>query len=323
MDSTDSFLSSPKYGYDFVVSTTQASINSDLLLFLSESQQPVQFLCFLADEDGNPTNMISLEDLLKLTDNINPFEIPAGTDYNDKSIQALTAARFMVGIQIQIGLPPGVMPKNLPAIVDLGDDAKTVTFNMFCSQFTVIENTPGNGWTQGSWNVWSQPSGDPWYVQANVNLVMKSLNEELDTPYLNNHPELQAQLKAQLTNLSGTAFSLQQLLFDLENAVLQTVSRFEGIPAGSQAEGILQRLFVSIYSDITNDFGLPLVSVAVVATTPDPSQLQMTDFERQVSPLKDSNGAVIPSPNAPRTSLRFLQWNFQSHQQRFLRMTRP
>ncbi|PYH95696.1 hypothetical protein BO71DRAFT_473594 [Aspergillus ellipticus CBS 707.79] len=302
MDASDSFLSSAKYGYDFVVSTTQASINSDLLLFLSESQQPVQYLCFLADDSGNPSNMVALEEVLKLTDNINPFEIPDGTDYADDRITKITEARFMVGIQLQMGLPPGVRPKDLPGVVDLGDDAKTVTFNMFCSQFTVIENTPGNSWTKGTWNVWSQPSGDPWYVQVDVDLVVADLDKELDTPYLNNHPDLKAQLKAQLMNLSSTAFSLQQLLFDLENAVLQSVPRFEGIPAGSQAETILQRSFVSIYSDMANNFGLPLVSVTAVTSAPDPSQLQMTSFEREVSPLKDRNGVVIPSPTALQKS---------------------
>lgn len=302
MDATGSFLSSAKYGYDFVVSTTQASINSDLLLFLSESQQPVQYLCFLSDETSNPTNMITLEELLKLTGNINPFDISADTEYADERITKLTAARFMVAIKIQMGLPPGVMPKNLPAIVDLGDDAKNIKFNMFCSQFTVIENTPANGWTPGTWNVWSQPSGDPWYVQVNVDLVMADLDEELDTPYLNNHPNLKAQLQARLMDMSSMAFSLQQLLFDLDNAVLQTVPRFEGIPEGSQAESILQRSFVSIYSDIANNFGLPLVSVTAITETPDPSELQMTSFERQVSPLKDSNGVVIASPSALQKS---------------------
>ncbi|PWY82154.1 hypothetical protein BO70DRAFT_379664 [Aspergillus heteromorphus CBS 117.55] len=309
MDADSSFLSSPKYGYDFVVSTTQASINSDLLLFLSESQQPVQYLCFLADDTGNPTNMVTLEEVLKLTDNVNPFDIPAGTDYSDARITKVTAARFMVGVQIQMGLPPGVLPKNLPSIVDLGDDAKTVKFNMFCSQFTVIENTPGNAWTSGVWSVYSQPSGTPWYVQVNVDLVMKDLDKELDTPYLNNHPELKAQLKAQLMNLSSTAFSLKQLLFDLSNAVLETVPRFEGVPEGSQAEAILQRSFVSIYSDLANSHGLPLVSVtADVTGTPDPSQLQMTSFEREVNPPKDSTGAVIPSPTALQKSATTLDY---------------
>ncbi|KAJ6186636.1 hypothetical protein N7519_007937 [Penicillium mononematosum] len=275
MDATDSFLSSAKYGYDFVVSTTQASINSDLLLFLSESQQPVQYLCFLADGNSSPTKMITLEELLRLTDNINPFEISAGTNYADERIKKLTAARFMVGIQIQMGLPPGVMPKNLPAIVDLGDDAKNVKFNMFCSQFTVIENTLAmrGPWEHGMSGV-SRPETH----------------------------DLKAQLKARLNNLSSTAFSLQQLLFDLDNAVLQTVPRFEGIPEGSEAETILQRSFVSIYSDIASNFGLPLVSVTAITGTPDPSQLQMTSFERQVSPLKDSNGVVIASPSALQKS---------------------
>jgi hypothetical protein len=49
---------------------------------------------------------------------------------------------------------------------------------------------------------------------------MKDLDKSLDTPYFNTHPDEKLALQRQLENLSATAFSLQQLLFDLDNAAL-------------------------------------------------------------------------------------------------------
>ncbi|KAJ2995714.1 hypothetical protein NUW58_g1195 [Xylaria curta] len=293
-----SYLSSPKYGYDFVVATTQASINSGLAAFLAEGDQPTLYLCFLVDPlTGNPTDEVTLEELLDKTNGINPFDIPAGTPYTDPRIAPLTTALFCVGIKIQIGLPPGIAPKNLPPIVSLGSNASNVVFNLFCSEFTVIQNQPPSGWgSTGTWNVWSQPSGQPWYITTHVNLVMADLDKELDTPYFNSHPDEKAALKRQLENLSATAFSLQQLLFDLDNAALQDVPTFGGIPPNSNADIVLQKSFTSIYSKAAKERGWPLLSVTATVQSPDPSQLQLTSFERQVSQLKDYNGVVIPNP---------------------------
>ena len=205
-----SYLSSSKYGYDFVVSTTQASINSDLLAFLDQEDMPELYLCFLADPTtGDPTEQISLDDLKTQTGGIDPFQIPADTPYNDDQITALTQARFIIGIRIQMGLPRNVEPKSLQPVT-LGDDARRVGFRMYCRELDVIQNTPANGWgSTGAWNVWSQPSDEAWSLETEVNLVTQDLDKDLDTPYLNNNPDLKAQLESQLENLSGTAFSLQ------------------------------------------------------------------------------------------------------------------
>lgn len=56
MATIQSYLSSPQSGYDFVLSTTQASINSNLLQYLDEEDQPEPYICFLADpETSNPS----------------------------------------------------------------------------------------------------------------------------------------------------------------------------------------------------------------------------------------------------------------------------
>ena len=297
MDATSSYLTAPQYGYDFVLSTTQASINANLLQYLDESDQPEQYICYLADPDtGNPAEQITLEDLIAKS-GFNPFDIPDQADTTGDAIKALTAQRFLVGIRIRIGLPPDVEFSKLPTVVTLGDDVKQVRFNMLCSDFTVIQNSPPNGWGGGGrWDVWSQPDGDFWSVSTNVNLKIADLDNELSTPYFQNHPQEKQAILDQLKNLSGSAFSLQQLLFDLDNASLQSNTSFGGIDPASNAYVILQKSFINLWSKAAAEKGQPLVSVVAVNQSADPSQLQLTDFERAINPPRDSSGNAISSP---------------------------
>lgn len=216
MDSSSSYLSSPEYGCDFVVSTDQASINSGLWEYLDESDQPIQYLCFLvSDTSDDPSVEITLDDLVAQT-GVNPFDIPEGTTYkNNKQIKALTDFGFVVGIRMQVGIPPGFMPRDLPPVVSLTNGIDKVLFNLYCSDITIIQNSPPSGFHgEGHWNVYHQPertdaSVQPWSIQTSVDLKMADLDAELNnSPYLNNHPDIKAQLKNSLDNISGTALSL-------------------------------------------------------------------------------------------------------------------
>ncbi|KAE8385445.1 hypothetical protein BDV23DRAFT_18719 [Aspergillus alliaceus] len=97
MESKNSYLSDPRCQCDFVVATTQASINSGLLEYLDEQTQPIQYMCFLQDDRGYPTMQISLEDLMAKSGGINPFYIPEGTPPGDPRVTALSDAGFGVG----------------------------------------------------------------------------------------------------------------------------------------------------------------------------------------------------------------------------------
>ncbi|KAM7219788.1 hypothetical protein V8F06_004822 [Rhypophila decipiens] len=309
-----SFLAGPKYGCDFVVATTQASINSGLLEFLATGNQPETYLCFLADDEGNPTQQIALEDLLKLTGQVNPFDIPDGTAYDDPRIATLSENSFVAGVKMQLGLPPGIAPADLPPVVTLGSSPNNVGFNMFCSQLQVIQNSPalsgfGKHPSPGHWNVWSQPAGTPWYVETKVDLVVQDLDKELQTPYFLAHPALATQLQNQMQNLSSTAFSLQQLAFDLDNALLQVLPTFGGVPPGSNAMDVLQKSFVALYSTSAKSQGLPLVAVTAVSqTVSDVSQLQLAAYTRQISPLQDASGVRIPNPTPLQSSVTTLDY---------------
>lgn len=297
MTANKSYLSSSKYGYDFVVATTQASINAGLKEYLNTIDQPSTTLCFLADDKGNPSTPITLDALKAKTGGVDPFTIPDGTQYSDSRITTLTENKFMVGLKLKLGLPPGIMPKELPSIVALGSSANNVGFNLLCSEFEIIQNTPPGGFaSKGFWNVWTQPSGTSWYFSTKVNLVYSDLNKELNTPYFNNHPDEKEALLQQLKNLGSGAFSLQQLLFDLDNAAVQSFPKIEGLDPGSNAGLVLTRSFVDTYFTSAKEHGEPVLSVHAVANTADGSSLRLTGMEREVGQFLDGNGVVVKNP---------------------------
>lgn len=125
---------------------------------------------------------------------------------------------------------------------------------------------------------------------------------------MNQHPEIKNRLKKELENLSGTAFSLQQLLFNLDSAFLETVPTFNGIPKGSNAEYVLQKTFVSNYSAYAKKNGLPMVAVAAVSHPSDPSPLKLTSLEREVCPLLDPRGNSITNPTNLQKSVSTLNY---------------
>lgn len=319
MPADQSNLSSSKYGYDFVVATTQESINAGLREYLYKVPQEPKVLCFLADDTGNPTKLIELEELKKRTDGIDPFDIKNDTDYSDSRITKLTKQGFEVGLRLKLGLPPGVKPKDL-TIVDLGSSANNVRFNLYCSELTIIQNTPAGGFSpKGSWKVWSQPSGKPWYFSTTVNLVYKDLDSKLNTPYFNNHPEEKQKILAQLNNLGDAAFSLRQLLFDLDNAALESLPHVEGLEEGSNAKSALDKSF-GVYLDQAREHGEPVLSVHAEISNPNPSRLvltasqtqvdlfHLTAMEREACRFVDGNGVPVEHPAPEQVKITTLAY---------------
>jgi hypothetical protein len=297
MASNQSFLSSPKYGYDFVVATTQASINAGLKEYLDTIDQPVMYLCFLVDENGNPSKYVDLDTFKTMTGGIDPFTIPDQTQYNDPRITTVTQNRFAVGLKLKLGLPANVPLEDLPLIVDLGNAANNVAFNLLASEFQIVQNNPPSGWVgKGSWQVLSQPSDQPWYFSTKVNLVYQDLDNELNTPYFNQYPDQKQALLNQLQNINSGAFSLQQLLFDLDNAALQSIPSIEGVVKGSNADLVLTKYFIDYYFDSIRKHGEPVLSVHAVANAPDGASLRLTGMEREVAQFVDGNGVVVSNP---------------------------
>lgn len=93
-------------------------------------------------------------------------------------------------------------------------DASQVLFNMYCSEFTVVDLTDSRGFV-GYESVVQDPSA-PWLFTAVVDLVLDPVADS------SAFASLLAAIQAQIKNLGSEAFSVQQLLFDLDNAGLES-----------------------------------------------------------------------------------------------------
>lgn len=181
---------------------------------------------------------------------------------------------------------------------------------MLCAQITVIQNhkDPYDN-DASSWNVWEQEAGDPWIMQTEVDLVVKNLDKNLDdSTYLKKNPKIRNNLKKALDNLSGTAFSLQQLLFDLDSAVLQRNYNFAKDIKNSDVQFILQSKYLKLYADSAKEHGWPMISVQAVQQAKDDSTLQMTAFERTTSTYRDSWGNEKSNPTKEQQSVTTLNY---------------
>ncbi|KAH7143340.1 hypothetical protein DER46DRAFT_673588 [Fusarium sp. MPI-SDFR-AT-0072] len=305
-------LSNPKYGYDFVISTTQASINSDLCMYLHNNTLPCNYFCFLSNpSNANAVVPVTLEDLVAKTGGVDPFKIPRDTPHTDPRVQALTKVGFAVGVKIRMGLPPGVEPKDLPPILELGDLAQFATFNILCSDFHVVENEPGNSASpNGKWNVWKQPPGHPWTLKTWVSLVHASLDNQLNgSTHFSQNPAKKQRLLKRLQNISNTSFSLQQLLLDMDNATVQNVPVIEGMKPGSRAHLVVFGQLGNIWTAFTKKCHChPIAVVAVPQTSSDASKLHLTSFDLQVNRVKDSNGDAVKNPTKEQLAATTLDY---------------
>ena len=299
MSASQSYLSSPQFGYDLVVATTQGSINAALQEFLSSGSEPEVVVCYVADSDGNPTP-IDYQTLVANANGSDPFSVPPNADPNtDTDLQNLFKARFLAGFKAQIGVPPGYVPADappetppkptIPDLVVLGADVSSVTFNLLCSEFIVVQYTPSSGYSPAQWLSMSQPDGNAWIFSSTVDLHLV----QGQPPYSN----LPLAIQNQILNLGGTAFSVQQLLFDLDNAKLQTMPTISGVPSGSPLDTLLTTYFLDEYFNTMQQNGQPLLGCTITVGTsgssvPAPS-ITPSNLTFETCPLLDSNGQPI------------------------------
>jgi hypothetical protein len=74
----------------------------------------------------------------------------------------------MVDFRAQLGIPQGLNDFQLSNIVTLGKDTSAIQFDMFCSQFMVVQLDPGSAYMSPSWTVSSQPADSPWVFASTV-----------------------------------------------------------------------------------------------------------------------------------------------------------
>jgi hypothetical protein len=301
MTASQSDLSAPRYGYDFVVATSQASINATMKEFLAGVTEPVVTRCYIADAAGKPTE-IPYAQLVKTARGSDPFMVPPGADPSTNAdLKNLLGARFMMGFRAELGLPSDVPPEEIPDIVTLGGSTSAVTFNHLCSQFTVVELEPGSGYAPASWMNESQPSDRPWLFTSKVDLRLSRAEQ-------NAYSKLPKPVQDQIKNLGGNAFSVQQLLFDLDNAALESMPTISGVKPGTKLYMILEQEFLGAYFAQMQATGQPFLGCAITQTTVPISTLTLTDLNMEVCPLLGTNGQPILNPTREQQDVATLSY---------------
>ena len=300
MSQLQSYLSSPKYGYDFVVATTQASINATMKEYLSDAGQPQVIMCYVMNAQGVAT-AIDYATLKANAKGSDPFAVPNNADVStNQDIKNLSDAYFLYAFKASIGLPPGYAPAAIPDVVTLGGNTASVTYNMMCSTFEVTQAPYG---PRGivSWLNQSQPNGAAWLFTSQVDLRLGIADASA-------YSKLPAPVQAQIKNLGGNAFSVQQLLFDLDNAALETVPVITGVAPGSDLYGALQKMFLGAYFTALQKNGQPVLSYSITQSEVPPSTLTLTDLNMQVSPFVGDNGQPVPQPSNDQKNLATLSY---------------
>jgi hypothetical protein len=299
MSSSQSNLSSAGYGYDFVVATTQASINTTMKEFLSSGTMPVVNICYVADPNGNPTQ-IDYETLKTNAHGSDPFSVPSGADPNsDQDLKNLIEARFMVGFRAQIGLPGGYAPADVPDVVTLSANGTAVAFTLMCSEFQVLQLVPGGGYNTPTWMNASQPDGNAWLFTSNVNLQTLTTDPSA-------YDQLPPAVRQGVDNLGADAFSVQQLLFDLDNAALESIPTMSGVQPGTTLYTVLQTDFLGTYFQAMKAQGSPILGCAIQQSSADPSSLVLSSFELETSPMLNADGSRIADPTPAQQQLATL-----------------
>lgn len=274
--STPSNLPGASNIYDFVVAVTQDSVNANLDLLFSEglASGGVTEIIYIYDEKNNLVP-ISLSDLTTQTNDVSPFDIPEGTSLTDSRIKALVNAGFSFAIKAQIGIPRVGPTVTLPGWVDLSNDSSSqVIFNLMCSTFQVCDMEYGPR-SATSWTNYQQTTSQPAIFQATVNLDFTSRAVDTNSAVYQNLP---TNAKQMIMNVGASAFSLQQLAFDLTTPGLMSTFELPGFDTSSETYAAIKSKFITFYFDQMKAAGTPLLGVTVASNSATPWTLQPTSI---------------------------------------------
>ncbi len=298
MSYTKSNLADAHYGYDMVTGVTESSVNATMMQWLSGYQSSPFVQAYVYNPE---TQKPSLADYTTLKSKLgfDPFSIPNDTPASDARIEALKNEMFMFAFKIEIGLPDFPLEK-IPPLVVMDKEGSTVTYNMVCKTFKIID-LQASLYGSSKWINLDQSDCDaPWQIQFNVDLNLVS--DSVTNKYHLLPPEIQKEIK----NLGENLFSVQQLYFDLNAAKLSSSFQIVGLDPTSTAFTYLSSVFINNYvRDVASKGGI-MLGFGVVSNKPFPNNVSLvpTDLNFVISSYKDANGKS--TDNFPAYTLNYL-----------------
>ncbi|HVQ40224.1 MAG TPA: hypothetical protein VMS31_21970 [Pyrinomonadaceae bacterium] len=277
-----------RYGYDMVVATTQDSINKALtriikgrMHFASEAGPPPFTVCF--KQPAGSSSLVAMDpvEFFGVVGDINLM--PDQADQSDKRVAALDALGFDSMFQAQLGML-GNVPANMQDFVTFDQGTSRVSYHLFFSSLTICTIDEHRG--KPFWRKITQPQDQPWVFRFLINLDMRAGDQNAFNLL---PPEVQARIK----NLQpDSAFSLTQLMFDLDSVSLQDSPAIEGIDPKSRVYDTLSRVIIENYWQPLKESGGVMLGYGVLpanSNSPSPS-IVPTDLNIVLSANRDAEG---------------------------------
>lgn len=272
MSAQESWLSS--YGIDVVVASTQPAINATIKQYIHEfgkGASPTFTAYFVTDHSDNivqvPDNFPLVYPLIAnhtaLYGGLDPLTTAAWTGSGTKpdainTIQQLiyqntygtvfptmpVVSAFKYAVSFELGFPGGTIPPT--DIVQLSDDGQFATYKLCFQNLTlVVASYVADTIEAGisGYEVYKQKATAPY--EFTVRVPLASINDSSNAP---------ADVAAQAAAL-GNAFTMQQLVLDLDNASWYGQPVITDAPATSEVYKLLSTVFLPLFAKMMAENG--------------------------------------------------------------------
>ena len=289
MSIQNSYLAQPKYNYDTVVAVTQKALNNAIETYYEDATTFSQVTYyFIKDGSGNPQAIDKATLLANYTSGIDPL----ATTVSISQQKTLSASQFYFAFSFKIGNPQMDLSTNY---ITLNPGSNSVRYYLLCFQLQVAFWNPDNK----SWVAIKQTTAKEFNIYANINL--KNVLDNTNLP---------ASVQAAVNTLGGTGVNIQQLIFDLDSAVVDPASTLTQLDNTCSVFKPLMQQFANAYF---RTYTLQSGALNYALTTTNTSTLVPTGMEWFIGGFVDGNGNAMTNPTQDQQDLATLNYLFSTN----------
>jgi hypothetical protein len=284
-------LNDSKYGQDIVVALSERAVNSTMVQYLNKMRGSgiVNNIIFIASTERGKDPVPVDYEKFKTDAGVDPFAIPAipvppKDKPTDERLLKLRKHHFRFAIRVKPGIPQGVRT----SVLSLKDGIKQVHYKLYCSEFLITQIDLGNDPEDPpAYLVWSQDPKSPIHFGVDINLQLSDIKAK-DWTEAGVPSNVANRAIDLIKNYGAGAFSIQQLVFDINSARLTNPPIIQGLATDQDAYNWIQTKFLNVYWKHQKDAGEPVLVYNVkfhdnVPVAGRPS-LTMTDLDLAVQP---------------------------------------
>lgn len=299
------------YGFDVVVASTQQALNATVKQYIREfgrGASPVITAYFVMDDNGNvaqvPFSYPNNKQFAMGCFGFDPITVPTwnGTGAKPEQVSKLEVnlynnvdgvifptmpaiSKFCYAVSFQLGFPGNNIPGT--DIITLSDDGQYVTYKLCFQNLTLVgANYPSNMnlFPMYSFDNLVQKATTPY--EFTVKVPLKQINAD--------ESNLPADVAARAAAL-GDAFTLQQLVLDMDNATW-----YDGLPTITNVAStsvlytMLQNDFLPAFAQMIAEYGKTTLGYNFISNEQISENFAVTDVTLQI----DNSAQANPAPAA-------------------------